>query len=151
MSITEKKINRILQTDSSSVFQLKVSREEFDAMNKCNRDIRYKYVMKRIADTETLWSIAKDESAIIIQVQDGIRLFPVWSSKEYGISFCECMSSNCTCLPISLDDFVEYFIDLILDEDLLVNVFPTPNEPLGKIVTINQFADCLGEELEEYE
>ena len=150
MTITEKKINRTLQTDLRTVFQLRVSQEELDALNRCDHNVRYKYVMKRIADTETIWTMSKDRSTIAIQIQDGIRLFPIWSSKEYGIAFCEDICPDFSCLPISLEDFVEYFIDFICDEDLMINVFPTVKEPLGKIVDINEFANQLGKELEEY-
>ena len=132
------------------VYQLKVSKEELEALNRCDQNVRYKYVMKRIADTETIWTMSKDRSTIAIQIQDGIRLFPIWSSKEYGIAFCEDICSDYSCLPISLEDFVEYFIDFICAEDLMINVFPTVKEPIGKVVDINEFADQLGKELEEY-
>lgn len=34
-----------------------ISTEEKNALIQCQSDIRYKYTLKRIADTETLWSI----------------------------------------------------------------------------------------------
>ena len=151
MTITGKKIDRILQTDMSKIFQLRVSCKEFDALNRSDRKVRYKYVMKRIADTETLWTMSKDEMTIAVQIQDGVGLFSVWSSREYGIAFCEKMCSDFSCLPISLDDFVEYFIDFICDEDLLINVFPTVKEPIGKVVDVNEFAERLSKELEDYQ
>lgn len=151
MIITGGKIDKVIGTDISSVFQLKVTKEEFKAMNLCDREVRYKYVMKRIADTETVWTMAIDEKTIAIQIQDQIKLFPVWSSREYGIAYCESMNSDYFCSPISLDDFEKYFIDFICDEGLLINVFPTVSEPIGKIVNINEFTDRLGKELEDYQ
>lgn len=38
-------------------------------------------------------------------------------------------------LLITLDIFVDSFIDLIVQEELLINVFPTEKEPLGKIMS----------------
>ncbi len=151
MTITEKGIERILRTDMSSVFQLKVSSKEFEALNKCDRIVRYKYVMKRIANTETLWTMCKDERTMVIQLIDGQGLFDVWSSKEYGLAFINKVNPNYICSPVSLDEFVEYFIDFICEENLLINVFPTEKEFIGKIVDINVFAEHLRKELEDYQ
>ncbi len=107
--------------------------------------------MKRIADTETLWTMAIDAKAIGIQIYEGKKLFAVWSSKEYGMAFCEKVNADVSCLPITLDDFEEYFIDFICNEDLFMNVFPTIDEPIGKVVDINEFAERLGKELEDYQ
>lgn len=151
MIITGKRIDRILLTDLSLIFQLKVSVKEFESLNRCDRNIRYKYVMKRIADTETIWTLAKNESTVGILIYEGQGLFPMWSSREFGEAFCQDMDPNYICLPLSLDDFVEYFIDFICEEDLLINIFPTTNEPIGKIVDINEFAEYLNKELEAYQ
>ncbi len=151
MIITERKIDRLLNTDLSSVNQLKVTTEEFNALNRCEKEVRYKYVMKRIADTETLWTMAIDATAIGIQIYEGKKLFAVWSSKEYGEAFCEKVNADVSCLPITLDDFDEYFTDLIFDDELLMNVFPTINEPIGEVVNINEFTDRLEKELEDYQ
>ncbi len=151
MIIPGKKIDRLLNTDLSSVNQLKVSNEEFKALNCCDKEVRYKYVMKRIADTETLWTMAIDAKAIGIQIYEWKKLFAVWSSKEYGMAFCEKVNADVSCLPITLDDFEEYFIDFICNEDLFMNVFPTIDEPIGKVVDINEFAERLGKELEDYQ
>ncbi len=151
MTITGKKIDRRLKSDFSSVSQLKVSEEEFNALNRRDKEVRYNYVMKRIADTETLWTMLIDEKTIAVLVHDEKKLFSVWSSKEYGLALCKNLNTEYKCLPISLDEFVEYFIDFICEEDLLMNVFPTINEPLGKVVTINEFSERLGKELEDYQ
>ncbi|MDE5794743.1 MAG: DUF2750 domain-containing protein [Muribaculaceae bacterium] len=107
--------------------------------------------MKRIANTETLWTMCKDERTMVIQLIDGQGLFDVWSSKEYGLAFINKVNPNYICSPVSLDEFVEYFIDFICEENLLINVFPTEKEFIGKIVDINVFAEHLRKELEDYQ
>lgn len=54
-------------------------------------------------------------------------------------------------IAITLEDFEENVIDFICDEELLINIFPTENEPIGRIVDLNKFAKDLSILLEEYE
>lgn len=44
-----------------------ISTEEKNALIQCQSDIRYKYTLKRIADTETMWSIVDNNGAFFIQ------------------------------------------------------------------------------------
>ena len=65
-----------------------ISTEEKNALIQCQSDIRYKYTLKRIADTETLWSIVENEDTFSIQYHGKMKLFPIWSAKEYAQDFC---------------------------------------------------------------
>ena len=53
----------------------------------CNSDVRYQYTIKRIADTETLWTIGVDNQTFAIQKSGEDCLLPIWSSKEFAITF----------------------------------------------------------------
>ena len=41
----------------TKIRELWISNEEFQALEKCNSEIRYTYTIKRIADAEALWYI----------------------------------------------------------------------------------------------
>ncbi|MFS6554204.1 hypothetical protein VPJ68_01625, partial [Parabacteroides distasonis] len=51
----------------TSLNELMISNEEFEALTKCQPKVRYQYALKRIADTETMWSIVGDKSSFAIQ------------------------------------------------------------------------------------
>lgn len=59
-------------------------------------------------------------------------------------------NADCVCIAITLDSFEESVIDYICKEELLLNVFPTAQESVGKIVGLNTFAEDLSEILEDY-
>ena len=59
-------------------------------------------------------------------------------------------NADCESIAITLDSFEESVIDYICKEELLLNVFPTVQEPLGKIVGLNTFAEDLSEFLDDY-
>lgn len=129
---------------------LMISKEEFKALIKCRSEVRYQYALKRIADTETMWSIVEDENAFAIQSLDNERLLPIWSSKEYAQAFCTNNWTGYRGIAITLDSFEESIIDYICREGLLINVFPTEQEAFGKIVGLNTFAEDLCRVLEDY-
>ena len=68
----------------TSLNELMISNEEFEALTKCRPEVRYQYTLKRIADTETMWSIVRDKSSFAIQSFGKERLLPIWSTKEYA-------------------------------------------------------------------
>lgn len=47
--------------------ELRISIEEKNALIQCQAEVRYKYTLKRIADTETMWSIVGNDNSFSIQ------------------------------------------------------------------------------------
>ena len=71
-------------------------------------------------------------------------------AKEYAQAFCVNERINCRSVAITLDCFENSVIDFICEKGLYINVFPTEKEPLGKIVSLNRFAEDLSVFLEDY-
>ena len=130
--------------------ELIISENEFNALIKSQPDVRDQYALKRIVDTETMWSFVDNNGAFFIQSYGNERLFPIWSAKEYAQAFCVNERINCRSVAITLDCFENSVIDFICEKGLYINVFPTEKEPLGKIVSLNRFAEDLSHALEDY-
>lgn len=128
-----------------------ISTEEKNALIQCQSDIRYKYTLKRIADTETLWSIVENEDTFSIQYHGKMKLFPIWSAKEYTQDFCVNERKDCQSIAIDLDCFENSVIDFICEKGLYINVFLCRKDPFGQIVSLNKFAEDLSILLEDYE
>ncbi len=131
--------------------ELYISPEELKALMRCRPNVRYQYTLKRIADTESLWSITDRNGSFVVHTFENRQLFPIWSSKEYAEAFCINDNAKYKCCAISLDYFEDYVIDFICKNGLQINVFPTEKEPFGKIVSLNKFAEDLSAFLEDYE
>lgn len=104
--------------------ELRISIEEKNALIQCQAEVRYKYTLKRIADTETMWSIVGNDNSFSIQSNGKIKLFPIWSAKEYAQAFCVNERINCRSVTITLDCFENSVIDFICEKGLYINVFP---------------------------
>ena len=130
---------------------LKITTKEFEALMLCKAEVRYQYTLKRIADTEGMWTIIDNNNSFALQSYEDKQLFPIWSSKEYARAFCVGERDAYMCFAVTLDYFEEHVIDFVFNEGLLISVFPTVNEPFGKIVELNTFAEDLSCFLEDYQ
>ena len=136
--------------EKTPINELKISPKEIETLMSCNPDVRYQYTIKRIADTETLWTLGVDNQIFAIQKSGEDSLLPIWSSKEFAIIFGSTFMKEYNCFPISLDNFEESIIDIICENGYLLNVFPTQTEEIGKVVGINSFSEDLSAALSEY-
>lgn len=102
--------------------ELRISTEEMNALIQCQAEVRYEYTLKRIADTETLWSIIGSKNSFSIQSNGKIKLFPIWSAKEYAQAFCTNERNNCRSIAITLDCFENLVIDFICEKGLYITV-----------------------------
>ncbi len=136
---------------NTSLNNLFVSIEEMRAVIALSPQERYNYTLKRIADTEIMWTIGTTDNFIITQVCENQKLFSVWSAKEYAQKFCETSFLEYECIAITLEYFESEIIDMICCKDIKMNVFPKSVDSVGLIVDINTFADDLGKILEDYD
>lgn len=140
-----------IMVKDTEINELDISYKEIKALEKCNSEIRYNYTLKRIADTETLWSIVDQDGCFAIQTYNNKKFLPIWSSKEYAQVFCANEWNSYKWIAITLDSFEDSVIDFICQNGVLLNVFPTKLESLGKIIDLNTFAEDLSKFLEDYQ
>ena len=134
----------------TKIWEYRISNEEFQALEKCNSETRYTYTVKRIIDTEVLWTIVDEEDHLVIQTDGNKKLLPVWSSKEYAQVFCVKGENNYKYSAFTWETFEDSVMEYIRQNDILINVFPTKKEPFGKIVDSNTFDEEINKLIEEY-
>lgn len=129
--------------------KLKINSKEISALLKLPSIKRYEYALKRIADIEGFWTIGEKDTTILIQKENDQSYFTIWPTIEYANIF---IADNPIyhCLPVSLDEFEDEIATLITSKKYKFNVFPTPNERIGYIVSLNQFVRDLSHYLNEY-
>lgn len=134
----------------TKIWEYRISKEEFQALEKCNSETRYTYTVKRIIDAEVLWTIVDEEDHLVIQTDGNKKLLPVWSSKEYAQVFCVKGENNYKYSAFTWETFEDSVMEYIRQNDILINVFPTKKEPFGKIVDSNTFVEEINKLIEEY-
>ena len=134
----------------TKIWEYRISKEEFQALEKCNSETRYTYTVKRIIDAEVLWTIVDEEDHLVIQTDGNKKFLPVWSSKEYAQVFCVKGENNYKYSAFTWETFEDSVMEYIRQNDILINVFPTKKEPFGKIVDSNTFVEEINKLIEEY-
>ncbi|WP_291091578.1 DUF2750 domain-containing protein [Empedobacter sp. UBA7494] len=84
-----------------------------------------------------------------ISIINDKKIFPIWSAKEFAELTKNDGWKNCKILKLTLDDFEETLFDYIDENNLLINVFPT--DKTGFVVSLEEFARDLKDELEQYQ
>lgn len=129
--------------------KLVINSKEIAALLRLPPEKRYEYSLKRIADVEGFWTIGENDTTILIQKENDMCYFTIWPTKEYANIF---IADNPSyhCVPVSLDEFESEIASVIMANEYKFNVFPTPNERIGQIVSFNQFVRDLSLYLDEY-
>lgn len=127
-----------------------MNQKEIESVIALEAKERYKYLVKKIADFEILFTLTDQQGNYVISELDSHKLFPIWSAKEYA-ELCKIGGwEYYTIKEFNLDDFENHIIDFIVDENCLVNAFPIYDKS-GFVVSLKEFARDLNEELKNYE
>ncbi|MDD5184091.1 MAG: DUF2750 domain-containing protein [Paludibacter sp.] len=110
---------------------------------------RYRYFLKKVADSEELYLLEYENGEYATSELDGNILIPLWSAKEFA-ELCRINGwGKCNIKEISLENFEDELIDIITESSYLINVFPV-FEKTGFIVDVDEFALDLSDELKNY-
>lgn len=110
---------------------------------------RYKYFIKRVADTELMYSLKSPEGNWAISEVEAAKLFPLWSASEFAE---QCSVSGWVGFKvekIDMDAFEEELLDFIHSQGYFLNIFPV-GDNTGFVVDIVEFAKDLSEEMKNY-
>lgn len=104
--------------------RLKVTEKEVEAVTALGSDSRYRYFIKRVADTETVWSLWGGNSWLFYRASDGRQFFPLWPAKEYADLCCTDFWESAESQPIKLVRLIDEFLPAMADEGVLPTIFP---------------------------
>ena len=126
-----------------------LSAKEIEAVTSLDAFKRFQYLIKRVADSEKLYSLKSLEGNWAVSTIDNKTLFPIWSATEFAEKCAIDGWEAFDVTEISLTQFLDNIIDFISDEALLLNVFPV-GRTTGFVVDLHEFVRDLKEELAKY-
>ncbi|QEL04297.1 DUF2750 domain-containing protein [Olivibacter sp. LS-1] len=128
---------------------MKITEKEIKVVSSLEAFERYKYFIKRVADTEIMYSLKNLEGNWAISEVDTSKLFPLWLAKEFADQCCTNGWEEFVIEEINLDFFENYLLDFVHSEGFLLNIFPV-GQNTGFVVDIVEFAKDLSEEMKNY-
>lgn len=123
--------------------------KEIESVTSLEPIERYRYFLKKVADSEELYLLEHENGEYATSELDGSILIPLWSAKEFA-ELCKINDwGKCNIKEISLENFEDEIIDIITESSYLINIFPV-FERTGFIVDVDEFALDLSDELKNY-
>jgi hypothetical protein len=110
---------------------------------------RLKYLVKRIADEELIWSL-KNKDGWILSEKDGKELIPIWPHKLFAESCAKGDWNECTASSIPLDEWIDRWIPGMKKDNRLLIVFPTEKGDKSIMISPDDFLKNLLNELQNY-
>jgi hypothetical protein len=128
---------------------MKITDKEIEATSKLEPAKRYQYFIKRVADTEKMYSLVDGEGDWAIADVEDKSLFSVWSAPEFAQACALDEWKEFSVKEFTIEDFEDEIIDEIDRNGYLINVFSVKGKS-GFIVDFNEFARDLSEEMKKY-
>lgn len=129
---------------------MRLTEKEIESVSNLEAYERYKYFIKRVADTELLYTLIDSDNKFVLAEVESQILFSVWSAPEFALLNATGEWTSCLVHEITLENFEEEIIDQIAAGGWLINVFSIKGKS-GFVVDFNEFARDLSEELRKYE
>lgn len=106
---------------------------EIEAVLKLEGMERYNYCLKRLADTEVVWSLAQDDGWALMTDSDGHQCIPIWPHSLFAQLCATGTWQEYTPRSIPLDAWIERWLTGIAKDGRRIAVFPT-TEDRGVVV-----------------
>jgi hypothetical protein len=128
---------------------MRVTEKEIESVSKLAPFERYKYFIKKVANSEKMCALQKEDEWAIAEV-DNYKLFSLWSAEEIASLNATGIWEGYDSVEISFDMFEEQVVPVIRQNDYLLNIFSV-NGKVGFVVDVDEFIRDLKEELKNYE
>ena len=128
---------------------IKVTDKEIETVSALEPFKRYQYAVKRIADSELLYSLIDQEGNWASSEVENNKLMSIRPANVFAKHCAIGPWSGFKFREITLETFQEEIIDFIRQGNLLLNIFPV-NFKTGFVVDIDEFVRDLVDELKKY-
>lgn len=128
---------------------MKVNDKEIEAISKLEPIKRYQYFIKRVADSEAMYSLIDKEGNWALADVEGRTVFSVWSASEFASACALGEWEGFSVKEIAMEEFEDQIIDEIDQNNYLINVFSIKGKS-GFVVDLSEFARDLSEEMKKY-
>jgi len=129
---------------------MKVNQKELESVSNMEPFKRYQYLIKRIADSEKIYTLQSDDGDWASSTVKNHNLFPIWSASEFASNAAIDAWSSFIVVEEDIYNFMEATLHEIESDGFLLNVFPV-GDTTGFVVKPDEFTRDLREELKNYE
>lgn len=126
-----------------------VSDKEYAAIVRLSPRERYEYFIKRAASSGKVWSLRSSDGWVVSEDDEGRRSLPVWPHRRFADASAVGAWDGAAAAAIDIDEFIAGSLDQLNRDEMLVLVFPGPDER-GEQVGTARLASDLETELAQF-
>ena len=110
---------------------------------------RYGYFIRKVADTQEVFLIQKDDQFVLLGDKDEYESIPVWPEKEFAEMMLVNEWKDYSLEVVNVYDFVDW-LDKLEAEGMKIAAFPMANLN-AVVVSADEMKNHLNYELQQYE
>lgn len=129
---------------------LKVNDQELKAVLSLSDVDRYRYFVKRVADSEKVWSLRDQHGWVLCGDDTGQELVPVWPHARFAEVCADSARISDKPAAIDLSEWLEDWTPGIIRDRRQVAVFPGVGMKHAVVVSAARLKSDLEEELSQY-
>ena len=104
------------------------TKSELETFTDISSDERLSYCLTRICESEEVWGLAEPQGWVISEADEAVSL-PIWPYREFAQMCIKDEWQNAEPQAISLEHFVYKVSQMLIENDMMVEVFTTPQSP----------------------
>lgn len=125
-----------------------LSAQELVRISKLLVEQRCEYALTEMAKTQQVWGLMGQEGWVLLKTEEEVCM-PVWPAKDFAVAWEKDEYPECTPTAIDLDTWLNTWLPGMQKNGSLILVFPVGDEEEGIILSAEEMANYLQEELDE--
>jgi len=121
--------------------QYSATENEIKLFTSMPDDERFRYCLSRMTESEEIWGLAEHQGWVISDINDQATL-PIWPYKDLAELYKQDEWKNAEPQSVSLEHFVYKTSQLLIKNDIMIQTFPTVENP-GKVIPAKEFFEIL--------
>jgi len=126
-----------------------INNKELQSVSTMGAFDRYRYFIKKIADSGMLWIIKNNDGEFALSEVESNVLLSMWSAKDFIKSCLNGVWEKYIPKSVTLEEFETELMPIIKSKNYLLDIFPVNNKA-GFVVALEEFITDLNTELSNY-
>ncbi|RZG86417.1 DUF2750 domain-containing protein [Acinetobacter sp. WCHAc060033] len=116
-----------------------VTEQQIKAILALDGESRYRHFIKEVVGKDEIWVLGTEDSWHLVGDENEDELLPIWPAKEYVQLYADSRNIlDAKPFSVSLEDFMLKHVEGLLDDNLGIAVFMTP-DGAGTTPSLKQF------------
>ena len=128
----------------------KLTIQEMQSLQSADSNIRFEYLVKRVADWEEIWTLKNAEGYVLFGDSNAGEAVPVWPFEEFANQFATDQWADCKPSAIGLQHFLDRWLPGMEKDVRAVAVFPVLKQQNCTVSAV-EFQKAIEKALEDYE